>query len=56
MAYRLLGVACKVVPISENRRKKIQVKHDLGRSLYGGQGQHKIGGAHLGHVGIAIYA
>ena len=31
-------------------------KHDLGRRLYGGQGQHKIGGAHLGHVGIAMYA
>ena len=27
-------------------------KHDLGRRLYGGQGQHKIGGAHLGHVGM----
>ena len=33
--------------------EKIQVKHDLGMRLYGGQGQHKIGGAHLGHVGIA---
>ena len=33
-----------------------QVKHDLGRRLYGGQGQHKIGGSHLGHVGIAIHA
>ena len=37
-------------------KKKIQVKHDLGRRLYGGQGQHKIGGAHLGHVGIAMNA
>ena len=36
--------------------KKIQVKHDLGRRLYGGQCQHKIGGAHLGHVGIAMHA
>ena len=36
--------------------KKIQVKHDLGRRLYGGHGQHKIGGAHLGHVGIAMHA
>ena len=37
--------------------KKIQVKHDLGRRyIYGGQGQHKIGGAHLGHVGIAMHA
>ena len=30
--------------------KQIQVKHDLGKRLYGGQGQHKIGGAHLGHM------
>ena len=36
--------------------KKIQVKHDLGRRLYGGQGQNKIGGAHLRHVGIAMHA
>ena len=36
--------------------EKIQVKHDLGRRLYGGQDQHKIGGAHLGHVGIAMHA
>ena len=34
--------------------KKIQVKHDLGR-LYGGQGQNKIGRAHLCHVGIAMH-
>ena len=34
----------------------MQVKHDLGRRLYGGQGQHKIGGAHLGHVAIAMHA
>ena len=34
---------------------KIQVKHDPGKRLYGGQGQHKIGGAHLGHVGIAVH-
>ena len=27
--------------------KKIQVKQDLGRRLYGGQGQNKIGGAHI---------
>ena len=36
--------------------EKIYVKHDLGRRLYGGQGQHKIGGAHLGHVGITLHA
>ena len=30
-------------------------KHDLGRRSYGGQGQNKIGGAHLGHVGIAMH-
>ena len=36
--------------------KKIQVKHDLGSGLYGGQGQNKIGGAHLCHVGIAMQA
>ena len=29
-----------------------QVKHDLGRMLYGGQGQNKI----VGHVGIAMHA
>ena len=40
------------VRIDEN----IQVKDDLGKRLYGGQGQHKIGGAHLGHVGIAMHA
>ena len=28
----------------------------LGRRLYGGQGQNKIGGAHLHHVGIAMHA
>ena len=35
--------------------KKIQVKHNLGR-LYRGQGQSKIGGSHLHHVGIAMHA
>ena len=35
--------------------KKIQVKHDLRRRLYGGQGQNKIGGAHLHPVGIAMH-
>ena len=34
----------------------IQVKHDLGKRLYGGQGQNKIGGAHLCHVGSAMHA
>ena len=43
-------------PPTPDRQKKIQVKHNLGRSLYGGQGQHKIEGAHLGHVGIAMHA
>ena len=46
----LLGTASKVVPISEDRRRKSQVKHNLGRRLYGSQGQHKIGDAHLGHA------
>ena len=32
---------CSSVRIDE---KKTQVKHDLGMRLYGGQGQHKIGG------------
>ena len=36
--------------------KKIQVKPNLGRRLYRGQGQHKTGGAHLRHVGIAMHA
>ena len=36
--------------------KNIQVKHNLRKRLYGGQGQNKIGGAHLGHVGIAMHA
>ena len=52
----IIGAAHKVVPNSENRRTKIQVKHDLGRRLYGGHGQHKVGGTHLGHVGIAMHA
>ena len=34
----------------------IQVKDYLGKRLYGDQGQHKIGGAHLGYVGIAMHA
>ena len=49
MAYRLLGAAHKVVPISENR-------HELGNRLNGGQYQNKIGGEHLHHVGIAMHA
>ena len=53
MAYRLLGAA-QVVPISENRRKK--VIHELGNRLNGGQCQNKIGGEHLHHVGIAMHA
>ena len=36
--------------------REIQVKHDLGKRLSGGQGQCKIGGAHLGHVDIAMQA
>ena len=35
--------------------KKVQVKHYLGGRLYGGQGQNKIGGAHICHVGIAMH-
>ena len=41
---------------SAPREIKIQVKHDLGRRLHGGHGENKIGGAHLGHVGIAMHA
>ena len=52
MAYSLLGAAHKVVPISE----KIQVIHELGNRLNGGQCQNKIGGEHLHHVGIAMHA
>ena len=61
--HMIVGAAHKVVPISENQRRKyklnttsIQVKHNLGRRLYGGHGENKIGGAHLGHVGIAMHA
>ena len=35
--------------------EKIQVKNDLGKRLYGGQGQNKIGGAHICHVGSAMH-
>ena len=35
-------------------KKKIYVKHDLENRLNGGQGQNKIGGAHLHNAGIAI--
>ena len=38
-----------------NGQKK-EVKHDIGRTLYGGQGENKIGGAHLRHVGSAMHA
>ena len=46
----LLGAAHKAIPISED------VKHDLENRLNGGQGQNKIGGAHLHHVDISIHA
>ena len=36
--------------------EKIKVERDLGKRLYECQGQNKIGGAHLGHVGIAMHA
>ena len=36
--------------------KKIQVKHDLGNRLNGGQGQNKNNSAHLHYVGIAMDA
>ena len=52
----LLGDARKIVPISKKLTEKIQVEHDLGKRLYECQGQNKIGGAHLGHVGIAMHA
>ena len=32
------------------------VRFELGNRLNGGQCQNKIGGAHLHHVGIAMYA
>ena len=32
------------------------VIHELGNRLNGGQCHNKIGGAHLGHVGIAMHA
>ena len=35
--------------------KEIHVKHDLGNRIDGGQGQNKIEGPHLHHVGIAIH-
>ena len=36
--------------------EKIQVIHELGNRLNGGQCQNKIGGEHLHHVGIAMHA
>ena len=33
-----------------------QVEHDHGSRLYGGQGQNKIGVAHLRHVGVVMDA
>ena len=36
--------------------KKIQVKHGTGNRLNAGQGQNKIGGAHLHNVGSAMHA
>ena len=36
--------------------KNIQVKHGIGNRLNAGQGQNKIGGAHLRHVGITMHA
>ena len=42
MAYRWLGAAHKVVPISENRQKKCQVIHELGNRLNGGQCQNNV--------------
>ena len=46
---------CWVVPISADRRRKSRLNMTLGR-FKGGQGQNKIGGVHLHHVVIAIYA
>ena len=41
---------------SENRRRKSKfIYMNLGTGLNGGQCQNKIGGAHLCHVGIAMY-
>ena len=56
MANRLLDAAHKVVPISENRRRKSKLYMNLG---IGGQWRsisNKIGGEHLHHVGIAMHA
>ena len=52
---RNVGNSIKCKPLAR-REIKIQVKHSLGKRLYGGQVQNKIGGAHLGHVGIAMHA
>ena len=35
---------------------KIELKYDLGNKLYGGQGQDKIAGTHLRHIGSAMDA
>ena len=36
--------------------KKKEAIYELGNRLNGGQGQNKIGGEHLHHVGIAMHA
>ena len=42
--------------LSMRTTKKIQVKHGLWNRINAGKGQNKIGGAHLHHVGCAMYA
>ena len=48
--WALHATLCPSVRIN----KEIQVKHDLWSRLY--EGQNKIGGAHLRHIGSAIHA
>ena len=41
--HMIEGAAHKVVPMNENRRRK----QNLGKRLYGGQGENKIGDAYV---------
>ena len=54
MAYRLLGAAHKVVPISENRRRKSKLYMKLGTRGQWRSMSNKIAGEHLHHVGNAM--
>ena len=46
----------KLYPSVKIDEENTKIKHELGRRLYGGHGENKIEGAHLGHVGIAMHA